>query len=309
MRIGHSQRDASDSHHVFQKPSCLKVAILFTAALLIVLVFIAATSNLREKWFCKNFSSPRSIFEGVTYGCDVIELSEEGSGVFHWARVDLTAPGIELYVTPLDSTAMSEGWQYRLRLVGEVVRHENLALAVNGTLFAAKPRLWLRMPGDFANGIEPIVASGVISHMWRDAYLLWFDDEMTPHLRPSKPIKPSELATAKWAIGGQDFWLRNGSVWSGSSREPDSRTAVGVDLLHRILFLAVGTHISPRLIFEKLAALGAKDGMLLDGGNSSSIAIGQGATDVPSGTVYGYWRPVANHFGVRARRLNAKILQ
>jgi hypothetical protein len=55
-------------------------------------------------------------------------------------------------------------------------------------------------------------------------------------------------------------------------------------------------------MFRTLADLGAKDGMLLDGGDSSSTAIGTGASVVPPGTVYG-WRPVATQFGFRAEPL------
>jgi hypothetical protein len=80
-------------------------------------------------------------------------------------------------------------------------------------------------------------------------------------------------------------------------------TAVAVDLPRKLLFLAVGTHISPRLMFQTLADLGAKDGMLLDGGSSSSLAIGKGASGVSAGTVYVGLHPVATQFGVRARRL------
>jgi len=74
-----------------------------------------------------------------------------------------------------------------------------------------------------------------------------------------------------------------------------------IDGPRKLLFLAVGENISPRLMLEELAGLGAKDGMLLDGGHSSSMAIGNGATGVSAGVLYGGWRPVATHFGVRAR--------
>jgi hypothetical protein len=43
-------------------------------------------------------------------------------------------------------------------------------------------------------------------------------------------------------------------------------------------------------MFQTLADLGAKDGMLLDGGDSSSVAIGTGASVKSPGTVDG-WRP------------------
>ena len=64
------------------------------------------------------------IFKGITYGCERLEPSEEGSGFIHWVRVDLSAPGIELYVTPKDPTAVSQGWEYHLRRIGDVVDTE-----------------------------------------------------------------------------------------------------------------------------------------------------------------------------------------
>jgi hypothetical protein len=62
---------------------------------------------------------------------------------------------------------------------------------------------------------------------------------------------------------GQDFWLRDARVWSRdrSCFIPDARTAVAVDLPQNLLFLAVGTHISPNLMFQTLANLGARDGI------------------------------------------------
>ena len=185
----------------------------------------------------------------------------------------------------------------------DVVASEHLAVAINGTLFSAKSSRLLPMSGDLANAVNPVVADHVISHVWLDTYLLWFDDRLTPHLRPEKATE-AELAMAKWGIGGEDFWLRDGRVWPGDYRShiPDGRTAVAVDLPRKLLFLAVGTHISPTLIFQTLADLGAKDGMLLDGGDSSSMAIGTDASVVSPGTVYG-WRPVATQFGVRAEPL------
>ena len=155
-------------------------------------------------------------------------------------------------------------------------------------------------PGDLANGVETVVANHVVSHVWEHTYLLWFDDALTPHLQRSKPPAAEALAQAKWGIGGQGVGLWDGQVWPGSDRRPDSRTAVAVDQQRKLLFLAVGQNISPHLLLEKLADLGAKDGMLLDGGSSSAMAIGEGAAGVRSGVQLGGWRPVATFFGVRA---------
>jgi hypothetical protein len=191
-------------------------------------------------WGRRGPQAPTEIFAGITYGCDRLDATEEGGGLVHWVSIDLTAPGIELYVTPLDPAAVAQGWQYRLRRIADVVDREQLAVAINAALL-------------------------------------------------------------KWGIGGQRVWLRDGTVWAGADRAPDSRTAVAIDGPRRLLFLAVGQNISPRRLLQKLADLGAKDGMLLDGGGSSSMAIGKDAAGVSAGVLYGGWRPVATYFGVRAR--------
>ena len=241
------------------------------------------------------------IFEGVTYGCKRLDATEEGSGLLHWAIIDLAAPGIELYVTPLEPEAVAGGWQYRLRRIGDVVDKERLAVAINGTLFESNSGWWLRMAGDLARGVETVVADQIVSHLWEHTYLLWFDKQLVPHLRPSKPPTSVEFAQAKWGIGGQAVWLHDGKVWPGSSRAPDSRTAVAIDQQRKLLFLAVGQNISPRLLLQELADLGAKDGMLLDGGGSSSMAVGKGAAGISAGVLYGGWRPVATFFGIKAQ--------
>jgi len=119
----------------------------------------------------------------------------------------------------------------------------------------------LRRSGDLANAAEPVVADHIVTHGWLDMYLLWFDDQLAPHLAPNKTTE-AELAMAKWGIGGEDFWLRDGGIWSGDQRcfISDGRTAVAVDFARKRLFLAVGTHISPNLMFQTLADLGAGTG-------------------------------------------------
>jgi Phosphodiester glycosidase len=252
-------------------------------------------------WGRRGPQGPTEIFGGITYGCKRLDATEEGSGLLHWLRVDLAAPGIELYVTPLDPDARAQGWQYRLRRIADVVEREHLAVAINGTLFTSNSGWRPRMSGDLANSVETVVADHVVSHLWEHTYLLGFDNQLTPYLRASKPPTAVELVRAKWGIGGQAVELRDGSVWPGSNRTPDSRTAVAIDGPRKLLFLAVGGNISPRLILQELAGVGAKDGMLLDGGGSSSMAIGEDAVGVSAGVVYGGWRPVATYFGVRAR--------
>jgi hypothetical protein len=248
---------------------------------------------------------PTKIFSGVTYGCERLERSEQGHGVLHWVRVELGGPGIELYVTPLDPFAIEHGWQYRLRRIDDVARDERLAVAINGTLFTSENRWRPRLPGDLAKGGETVVSDHVTSHFWEHTYLLWFDDDLKAHLRPSKPPTSAELRQAKWGIGGQAVGLQNGKVWPGSDRRPDSRTAIGIDAERKLLFLAVAEWASPNLVLERLAQLGARDAMLLDGGSSSAMAIGDGARGLARGALFGGSRPVATFFGIRVRRLSA----
>ena len=81
---------------------------------------------------------------------------------------------------------------------------------------------------------------------------------------------------------------------------------MAIDQQRKLLFLAVGQNISPRLLLQELADLGAKDGMLLDGGGSSSMAVGKGAAGISAGVLYGGWRPVATFFGVRAQAVEVR---
>src|SRR5258707_1027198 len=103
-------------------------------------------------------SPEQEIFQGVAFGCEVLVPSPEGKGRLFWARIDLAAPGIDLYVTPQDPQALSRGWQYRLRWIGDVVRDERLSMAINGTLFTSTPTWRPRFPGDLAKSVETVVA-------------------------------------------------------------------------------------------------------------------------------------------------------
>jgi hypothetical protein len=270
---------------------------------LAVLVVAAALCwGVYSWWNRREPQAATEIFTGVTYGCDRLPATAEGSGLVHWVRIDLSAPGIELFVTPLDPSAVKEDWQYRLRRTEDVLASEHLDVVINGSMFTSDSG-WFRMSGDLAKGVETVVADHVVSHFWEHTYLLWFDDHLMPHLKPSKPPTQAELAAALWAIGGQGVGLQDGKVWPDSNTEPNARTAVAIDPKRRLLFLAVAEHCSPRRLLGHLASLGAKDGMLLDGGGSSSLAISDRAKHVRPGTMYGGRRPVATHLGVRARTL------
>jgi hypothetical protein len=203
----------------------------------------------------------------------------------------------------LDPAAVAQGWDYRLRTIEDVVWEERLAVAINGTFFTSRSLWRLRFAGGLANADETVVSNHAVNRVSEHSYLLWFDDQLTPHLRPSKPPTAAELRAAKWGIGGLGVGLHDGELGPANDRKPDARTAVAIDERGKLLFLATAQWISPDRLLETLAGLGAREGMLLDGGSSSAMAIGEGARGIAPAAVFGGSRPVATYFGVRARPL------
>ena len=250
---------------------------------------------------------PTEIYQGITYGCERLDADDEGSGLVHWVRVDLTAPGIELYVTPLDEEAVERGWQYRLQYTATVLKQEQLAVATNAVYFTSDSR-WIRWAGDFARSDEATIANYVVSHVPPSTYMLCFDEHLASQIERSWPPKDSTAPRFRWGLGDQGGpMLWHGQLYKDTPRTPiDARTAVGIDREKRLLFLAVFERASMRRALEKLAQLGAVDGMLLDGGTSTTMSLGKKADGIRSGVLLGGWRPVATHFGVRARELVTK---
>ena len=149
--------------------------------------------------------------------------------MLHWVRIDLTAPGIALYVTPLDLKALLEGWQYRLRRIKDVIDRDHLAVAINASLFTSNSPWLIRMPGDLARGVETVVADHVFSHLWEHTYLLWFDDQLEPAFEFVKAADSSRIwRVQNGVLVGRVSALRDGQVWPGSVvsriREPPLRS-------------------------------------------------------------------------------------
>jgi len=251
-------------------------------------------------WEQGHLHQPVKIFAGVTYGCERLAVTQEGGGLVHWVRIDLTAPGVELYVTPLDPAAVERGWQYRLHTIEDVVEREHLAVAVNGTYFTTASGSWLRFSGDLARSMQTLISEHVVAYGPWGASLLWFDAELAPHVLRSSPAAELDLTQAKWAVGAHMLQLHNGQVLQGGDSTADARTAIGVDQPRKLLFLAIAERISQPRMLSTLADLGAKDGFLLDGGGSSAMGIGRGSTGIPATVLLGGGRPVATYIGVRA---------
>jgi len=254
-------------------------------------------------WWQHRSPAPETqIYRGVWYECFELPETIEGEGLVHVVRVDLTAPGIELFVTPTDVDAVREGGHYYLQYTGSVVAKHELAAAVNACMFYADSWHW-PLPGDLATGTETTVADGEVSVVWEHSYLLWFDQALTPKLETRKPPPPPALEAAKWAISGQGVLVDQGRIRTGASTFADARTAIGIDPQLRMLWMVAFEHCSPARAGQVMVDLGARDVILVDGGTSTSMALGSEAEGVRSGAVITGYIPVATHFGVKAQPL------
>ncbi|MEO0852743.1 MAG: phosphodiester glycosidase family protein [Cyanobacteria bacterium J06648_11] len=240
------------------------------------------------------------IFRGVTYRCERLTPTPEASGLMHLVEIDLAAPGLELYVTPVDPVALQQGWEYRLRWSPRVVRAENLSVMVTGTLTKFRDKPWLQLPGRLANSIETLISDGRVNHVHEHSYMLWFEDDLTPHLEKTKPPSQSAIQRARWAVSGQGLHLNNGVIGKSVDRVPDARVVVGLDRDRRHLWLGVFERASTQVAAELLRLNGAADAISLDGGTSSTIAIGRGARGIRPRTLLFPKRFIPTHFGIRA---------
>ncbi len=237
------------------------------------------------------------IFQGITYGCEVLPETPQSGGLFHWVRADLNVPGVSLFVTPKDPEAMASGFEYRLKYTSTAVTEDNLAAAVNGTLFVSSSH-GVRLPGDLANSCETTVADHVANHVDPNSYLMWWDDDRIGHLEHWKPPPTASLLAAKWGISGQE-WLLWGPERAANTLA-DERTVIAIDPVRKLVWICCFDKASYNFISIFLKARGAKGIIAVDGGTSKAMAIGRGAKNIRPGTVTGNWRPVATQFGFRA---------
>jgi hypothetical protein len=252
-----------------------------------------------RQWSRPRPAGPLEVYRGITYVCEE-HAEPECDGLVFVVQVDLNAPGIGLYLTPLDREAVAQGYQYRLADAKAVLRREGLAVAVNGAFFVAKSGLFYQA-GDLANGVQTVIADGQVSHVDPHSYMLWFEPDLTPHIETEKPPSESVLRAARWGIGGGAVELLKGQVNPGAANHAmNRRTAVGIDSGHRLLWLAVFENASSLAVARILAQHGAQDGFLLDGGHSTVMVLGPKAAKVEPGTVFGGARPVATVLGIRA---------
>lgn len=251
-------------------------------------------------WYWWTQATPQrdtQVFPGITYTCLTFDETEI-RGRAHLVTIDLTTPGLRLHATPTDPELQRTGWEYRTRWLPSAAATENLAVAVNGTLFTQQASEWVVWPGQLARGEETIVADRQVNHVDPNSYLLWFDADLNPHLETAKPPSAEALRAAKVGVSGQGVVIHAGQVSSWANHVADARTCVGFDAAKKLLLLGVFENASEHRAAEMLAQQGATEAIMLDGGSSSGLTFGPGATGLPRRTLVYPRRAVATIFGV-----------
>jgi hypothetical protein len=258
----------------------------------------------------------RPIFRGITY--ERIVRTSPRPIVLHVARIDLTAGGIEPFVTPPDRSA---GRDTRGKKTSAFLEDHDLQLAVNGGFFypfhSDGPFDYYPHPGDPVS-IIGVTASDGARYGDPDP-----DSTVLAFFPGPRAVMTASTSSAPIAISGAPRLVEGGlPIRSFPSLRhpiaPEPRTAVALDRERRILGVIVVDGRQPShsegITLAELAAviveLGFADAVNLDGGGSSALVREHdGAAELLSTPIHGrvppgVERPVANHLGFKARRLD-----
>ena len=264
-----------------------------------------------------------SLFEGVSHR----SLPAQGPVPMsiQVLRIDLTAPGLSLVVTPGDS---SDGHDYRALRTSEALLAQDWQAAVNGGYFlpfaGGSPGGddYIPQPGQgtdvsgaaihdgrVVSPVEPDLDRRVnaILCIRREAEVVIADgQDCGPGVREAMAAGPRLLKDGR-RLSYEAF-----DAAYGAARHP--RTAVGLDAGRRLAWLVTVDGRQPGFsdgasldeLTDILVSLGASDAINLDGGGSTTMVVesanGPAILNRPIHTaVPGRERPSANHLGVRAR--------
>jgi hypothetical protein len=273
--------------------------LVFRGALLVVAVMLVCAIGVAV-WFWWTAPTPHPSVElasGITYVCQQYD-EEEIRGLAHVITVDLNTPGLRLYLTPLERNAVEAGWEYKTCWPPTVAAQENLVVAINGTLFSTNRPEWAVWPGTLSRSEETVIADHVENHVDPNSYLLWFDDQLTPHLEKQKPPPAEVCQRAKWGIGGQSWSLEGGVPTPWQHHERNWRTILGIDPEKKLLFLGAFDSASQFRAAQILAEHGAVQAIFLDGGSSTCLTFGQKPPGMSRRTAIFPYHAVATVFGV-----------
>ena len=256
-----------------------------------------------------------TLFQGVTYTREVWQ--EPRPVVIHVVRIDLTAPGIDLIVTPpVDDNGTLAGLT-----TSDFARQQGVQIAINGDFFDPwrdhGPLDFYPRRGNRVFALGYAVSGGEVYSQGRVNHPTI---SVMPHNRVVFGIpRPHALQ----AISGNAVFVQDGQprsnwdVMHPYNRRRHPRTAIGLTADRRTLLLFVVDGRQPGYsvgvtmpeLSEIAVKYGAQVALNLDGGGSSTLVVqgADGDVRVINTPVHnhlpGRERPIANHFGVYARSL------
>lgn len=237
-------------------------------------------------------SGNRDLAAGATL--EIAPAKTPAGGRVFIATVPLDAARWDLFLTPRDAGAPAdhELWTHRLAHTGTVASDNTLAVAINASMF--KGGSWpIRRVGEIARATETTVAAGEVVRRWEHSYMLGFLSDLTPVPTPGKP-PPPDMSAWRFGVSAQSWQGFDGKQAWWEQGKLDRRTVVGVSTRTRTLFLGVVEHATLASAADELMSRGATHVFNLDGGESSTLTVNGHA-------LTGDWRPVANHFGAKAK--------
>lgn len=255
----------------------------------------------------------RTLFHGVTYTREV--RSEPRPLIIHVVTIDVTAPGVRLFVTPGDPSADRP---LQARTTSAFLREYRVQVAINAGFFFP----WhSNGPWDYyPHAGDPVSVQGLAISGGR-AYA-----EAEPGC-PTLFVAAENRAAigtafegAEHAVSGREVIVAEGRVADDFGTlsdpfQPHPRTAVALDATGKRLLLVVidgrQPNYSEGATLPELAAIvvahGGATALNLDGGGSSTLVVERpdGRPQVLNSPIHGRHppgreRPVANHLGVFA---------
>ena len=287
-----------------------------------------AAAGLAALWYFHRPSPPslppRALFRGVTFEREV--LSSPRPIVAHVVTIDLRAPGISFLVTPL---APGSGGVVRGSTTSEFLVRHDAQLAINGDFFLP---WWSDGPTDYyphagqPTDVMGLAVSGKDVYGWRVtpySSLVFGEDGAVSILEGTEPGTP--IPRAKGVLSGKQILVDAGAVGpactaSEQAKVTHPRVAAALDRSGRklLLFAVDGRQpgYSEGVTLEELARIvldhGGWRALNLDGGGSTTLVVEDGdggarPLNRPFHTrIPGRERPVANHLGVFAERLDGE---
>jgi hypothetical protein len=257
------------------------------------------------------------IFQGVEFARGEADEGEPRLQKIFAVRVDLRAPGIELFETPDNGAAPLETTS---ETTGEFLAHYKLQVAINANFYAP-----CCTPGDkdligLAVSRGTVVSPPVEKGTGSAALVITRDN----HATITKTAADFSTANVWTAVAGSEIVLVGGAkpalAESEFNKTAHPRTAVGISKDGRYLILLAidgrqpGYSLGATMdeVAEWLLRFGASEGLNLDGGGSTALIRADGDKPVvlnqPSGVALGSSDNAGKSGGERQQRSNGNNL-